>query len=206
MQPKKIDITHKVIEPKILSVTIQKSVEKKTEVKKEPQIKPKPQIKKKVKKRVKKKIIIPKKKTKPLLHKKELPPKIDKKISEQKKPIIQKLDTKSRKNQKEQLRHKDALKQKWLALLRKEIQKNKRYPYKAQRRKQQGTVLLKLVVRANGSLVKTLLIHSSGHKTLDRDALKLIDKIFPFKAFDKNSLGDILEIDIPINYILKEKK
>lgn len=101
---------------------------------------------------------------------------------------------------------KEALKDEWLNALRQKIEKNLIYPPKAQKRKQEGSVEVLLVVKSNGDLLSFSLSKKSEFKSLDNASLELVQKIFPLTPFQSALFGDKMEVIIPINYKLKEKK
>jgi protein TonB len=101
---------------------------------------------------------------------------------------------------------KEALKDEWLNALRQKIEKNLIYPLKAQKRKQEGSVEVLLVVKSNGDLLSFSLSKKSEFKSLDNASLELVQKIFPVTPFQSTLFGDKMEVIIPINYKLKEKK
>ena len=102
--------------------------------------------------------------------------------------------------------NKEALKDEWLNALRQKIEKNLIYPPKAQKRKQEGSVEVLLVVKSNGDLLSFSLSKKSEFKSLDNASLELVQKIFPLTPFESTLFGDKMEVIIPINYKLKEKK
>jgi protein TonB len=82
------------------------------------------------------------------------------------------------------------------------ISKNKKYPRKAKRMGQQGTVKVSFVVLSNGKIKDITVKNSSRSKSLDRAAKKLIKKIsgsLPFSILIKRSQW---QFDIDIKYSL----
>ena len=62
---------------------------------------------------------------------------------------------------------------------------NLNYPDQARRKKLSGTLILDVVIDANGKLVKTDLRQSSGHQILDDAARRIVRLAAPFSAFPK---------------------
>lgn len=62
---------------------------------------------------------------------------------------------------------------------------NLNYPDKARRDKLSGTLILDVVINADGELVKTDLRQSSGHKVLDDAALRIVRLASPYSAFPR---------------------
>ncbi len=61
---------------------------------------------------------------------------------------------------------------------------NLNYPDQARRKKLSGTLILDVVINADGKLVKTDLRQSSGHQLLDDAAKRIVKLAAPFSAFD----------------------
>ena len=62
---------------------------------------------------------------------------------------------------------------------------NLNYPDQARRNKISGTLILDVVINANGELIKTDLRQSSGHQILDDAAKRIVKLASPFSAFPK---------------------
>jgi protein TonB len=62
---------------------------------------------------------------------------------------------------------------------------NLNYPDQARRNKLSGTLILDVVINADGELVKTDLRQSSGHQILDDAAKRIVKLAAPFSAFPK---------------------
>ncbi|SFN68782.1 energy transducer TonB [Xenorhabdus japonica] len=62
------------------------------------------------------------------------------------------------------------------ARLRQEIERHKRYPRKAKRMKQEGSVIVNFTLLDDGTLTATKVINSSGNSTLDNAALDAINR------------------------------
>jgi periplasmic protein TonB len=73
---------------------------------------------------------------------------------------------------------------------------NLNYPDKARREKLSGTLILDVVINADGELVKTDLRQSSGHQVLDDAAKRIVQLAAPFDAFpDKlRAEADVIHI------------
>jgi len=63
---------------------------------------------------------------------------------------------------------------------------NLNYPDQARRKKLSGTLILDVVINADGELVKTDLRQSSGHQVLDDAAKRIVKLAAPYSAFPKN--------------------
>ncbi len=62
---------------------------------------------------------------------------------------------------------------------------NLNYPDQARRKKLSGTLILDVVISADGKLLKTDLRQSSGHQILDDAAKRIVQLASPFSAFPK---------------------
>lgn len=81
------------------------------------------------------------------------------------------------------------------------IQQLKRYPSRAKLNAWEGKVIVQAVIREDGSIVDLLVIESSGHETLDQEALLVVKTASPLTL--KHPLGNAqVPILIPISYRL----
>ena len=73
---------------------------------------------------------------------------------------------------------------------------NLNYPDQARRAKLNGTLILDVVIDANGKLVKTDLRRSSGHQLLDDAAMRIVQLAAPFSPFPKKlkEVADVIHI------------
>ena len=73
---------------------------------------------------------------------------------------------------------------------------NLNYPDKARREKLNGTLILDVVINANGKLVKTDLRRSSGHQLLDDAAMRIVQLAAPYSPFPKElkEVADVIHI------------
>lgn len=73
---------------------------------------------------------------------------------------------------------------------------NLNYPDKARREKLSGTLILDVVINADGKLIKTDLRQSSGHQILDDAARRIVKMAAPFSAFPEKlrAEADVIHI------------
>lgn len=73
---------------------------------------------------------------------------------------------------------------------------NLNYPDQARRKKMSGTLILDVVINADGKLIKADLRQSSGHQILDDAAKRIVKLASPFPAFPKNlrAEADVIHI------------
>jgi len=82
------------------------------------------------------------------------------------------------------------------------IAKHKSYPKIAQRRGWQGTVLLDIKVDSSGNVLSAVVSKSSGHKSLDKQALKMVKKASPFPTPPAILQGGSFNISVPVAFKL----
>lgn len=80
-------------------------------------------------------------------------------------------------------------------LIREMIEERKRYPDAARRRGEEGAVELRLAVDPGGRLQDCTLYRPSGSTILDRDAVRLVQSIFPIDASIDRELSTVVRID-----------
>lgn len=88
-------------------------------------------------------------------------------------------------------------------LILERLERLKKYPSRARRRGQQGTVVLSFTLNRDGSLKHYRITQSSGAKSLDLEVKKLILRATPFPAIPKNISSDTLEVSVPISFSLQ---
>ncbi|HIC2068370.1 TPA: energy transducer TonB [Raoultella ornithinolytica] len=94
----------------------------------------------------------------------------------------------------------------WQALLLSRLQQFKRYPADAQTRNQQGVVYLRFTMDRKGKVLTFRLEKSSGYTLLDEEALALIQRAQPLPTPPPSVAGDPLELLVPIEFFLKNRR
>ena len=82
------------------------------------------------------------------------------------------------------------------------LERLKKYPSRARRRGEQGTVVLSFTLNRDGSLKHYKIRQSSGSKALDIAVKKLIKRATPFPTVPENISTDKLELSVPISFAL----
>ena len=77
------------------------------------------------------------------------------------------------------------------------------YPATAKKLRLEGTVLAKVTIRNDGTVIKTAIEKSSGSDILDNAALQLLDLANPLPPFPENFESDEITFIAPISYNLK---
>ncbi|MBB3047400.1 protein TonB [Litorivivens lipolytica] len=75
-----------------------------------------------------------------------------------------------------------------------------RYPKRALKLNQQGTVLLEVIIDRGGSLLSSKVIQSSGYSSLDEAAVTAVEKTAPFPSIPKEILGNQIEFTLPFTF------
>ncbi|MCP4971088.1 MAG: energy transducer TonB, partial [Arcobacter sp.] len=97
----------------------------------------------------------------------------------------------------------DGLRKAYISSLRKEIERNKKYPIISKTKGQEGEVVLHFTLHKDGRITDAIILSSSGVKRLDKAALKALKKVGVFKRIPKELKEDFLEIKVPLEFNLK---
>ena len=91
----------------------------------------------------------------------------------------------------------------WLSeTIMRRMQELKRYPTEARLERAEGKVVLKAVLRSNGSIEAIEIFQSSGHQSLDRAAVELLSLAAPFH-FPRPLEKPQMTVKIPMSYRLE---
>ena len=91
----------------------------------------------------------------------------------------------------------------WLSeTIMRRMQELKRYPTEARLDRAEGKVVLKAVLRSNGSIEAIEIFQSSGHQSLDRAAVELLNLAAPFQ-FPRPLEKPQMTVKIPMSYRLE---
>lgn len=82
------------------------------------------------------------------------------------------------------------------------VSDNLRYPADARLNRWEGKVVVKLTVTASGEIENATIVRSSGHETLDKEALALLQRLSPLRL-DRPLGKDRIALQIPIRYSLR---
>lgn len=93
--------------------------------------------------------------------------------------------------------------QHYLAALAATIDRNKFYPRAARRRGEEGTVVVRFVIRKDGQLTELTIVESSGSARLDEAALQTLQRVTPFRAIPDALNRDSWSISVPIAFNLR---
>jgi len=88
----------------------------------------------------------------------------------------------------------------WLSeTIMRRMEELKRYPAEARLDRAEGKVVLKAVIRSDGSIESLEIVHSSGHESLDRAAVDLLNLAAPFH-FPRPLEKPQMRVRIPMSY------
>ena len=85
--------------------------------------------------------------------------------------------------------------------IRQIIDSNKKYPLLSRQRQEEGSPVVTFTILKNG-IVKNLTIKSSGHRSLDREATRMIMMSSPFPQIPNSVNKESITLTIPINFKL----
>ncbi len=94
-------------------------------------------------------------------------------------------------------------KQHYLAVLAARIDRSKYYPKLSRRLGEEGTVVVSFVIERSGHLSDLAIVESSGHRRLDRAALKTLRRVSPFLPIPDGLQRDNWPISVPISFHLR---
>lgn len=83
------------------------------------------------------------------------------------------------------------------------LQRYKRYPQIAQRRREQGVPYVRFTMDRAGKVLAARLERGSGYAALDDEALALLERAQPLPPLPQDVVGDTVEIVVPIEFLLK---
>ena len=75
-----------------------------------------------------------------------------------------------------------------------------RYPKRALKLNQEGTVLLEVIIDRKGGLISSKVIQSSGYSALDDAAISAVEKTAPFPVIPEGIIGTQIEFTLPFTF------
>lgn len=90
----------------------------------------------------------------------------------------------------------------YMARLSAWLEKHKRYPRRAQMRRQEGTALLRFVIDREGRVVEYSIRESSGHDILDEEVAAMIERAQPLPGIPEDLHRGRLELVVPVQFFL----
>jgi len=83
------------------------------------------------------------------------------------------------------------------------LNRHKRYPAQARRRRAQGTVKVQFTIDRNGRLLSHRVVSSSGHRLLDQEAEAMLKRASPMPAIPAALNRSRLTVTLPVNFSLR---
>tara|TARA_Y100000816_G_scaffold81710_1_gene55924 strand:+ start:29 stop:598 length:570 start_codon:yes stop_codon:yes gene_type:complete len=94
--------------------------------------------------------------------------------------------------------------QSYYGQVRKIIDSNKKYPLLARQRREEGSPRITFTILKNG-LVENVSVMTSGYRSLDREARRMILASSPFPPIPASMKKEYIQLTIPINFNLYAK-
>jgi protein TonB len=88
------------------------------------------------------------------------------------------------------------------AMVRKKMERGKKYPPAAQTRRQTGVVRVSFVINKDGSIHSASITESSGHGILDDEVLALLKRLAPLPPLPQSSGLSSLKVTVPLRFSL----
>ncbi|MBD7921180.1 energy transducer TonB [Xanthomonas bonasiae] len=93
----------------------------------------------------------------------------------------------------------------WQAQVLGHLQRYKRYPRPAQRRRQEGVVQVQFAVDRRGHASAIRIVQGSGHDALDSETLATVQRASPLPAPPPEIEGDPVQVVVPVDFFLRER-
>jgi len=90
----------------------------------------------------------------------------------------------------------------YLHQVRSLLERNKIYPHNARQRNEQGTVVLRFTITADGGIGGVDLSRSSGHSSLDKAAQETVARVRRFPPIPPELQKSSLRIEVPLSFRL----
>jgi periplasmic protein TonB len=91
----------------------------------------------------------------------------------------------------------------WGAMLAAHLARFKRFPPAAQRRGEQGVVLMRLTISRAGGVLAMTMVRGSGYADLDSEAVAWLTRAQPVPAFPPEVTAQQMEVVVPLRFTLR---
>jgi protein TonB len=91
----------------------------------------------------------------------------------------------------------------WEGLVLGALNKVKRYPRDAHFARQQGIPYIRFVMDRDGKVLSVRIERSSGHRSLDQEALALAKRAQPLPKPPEDVKGDTIELVVPVEFFMR---
>jgi len=95
-----------------------------------------------------------------------------------------------------------AIRERYLAQLRQQIERYKKYPLMARKGRQQGVVLVEFELSTQGELQSVMIKESCGKRLLDQAALRAVEAAAPFPVIPQQLLLAEASFAVPLRFVL----
>ncbi|WP_374366744.1 energy transducer TonB [Dongia sp.] len=92
----------------------------------------------------------------------------------------------------------------WAGQVNAHLNKYKKYPRAAKRRNQTGSPAVRFSMDRNGYLIDVVLIDSSGHESLDEEAIDMFRRAEPLPPLPRSSRTSMVTRELAINFSLND--
>ncbi len=83
------------------------------------------------------------------------------------------------------------------------LQKHKRYPTRAVKRRQEGTATITFTIKNDGNVINYELVNSSGYRLLDKAVVAMLQRASPLPPFPNNLKKDKITLVLPVEFYIK---
>ncbi|MDX2201944.1 MAG: energy transducer TonB [Hyphomicrobiaceae bacterium] len=91
----------------------------------------------------------------------------------------------------------------WGGAMKARIETHKRYPQQARSRGEQGTSKVQFSIDRKGNLLEASILESSGHPTLDEEAVAVLRRASPFPPPPSHMQGESIVLTLPLSFSIK---
>lgn len=93
----------------------------------------------------------------------------------------------------------------WRGILLGHLERYRRYPRQAERRRQQGVAHVRFLVDRQGHVSAPEISRSSGHRLLDEETLATVRRASPVPPPPAGVAGDPVSVTVPVNFHLRRR-
>ncbi|WP_332619475.1 energy transducer TonB family protein [Brevundimonas sp.] len=91
----------------------------------------------------------------------------------------------------------------WESRVLAHLEQRKRYPAEARARRRQGVAFVTFTMDRQGRVLAAALERTSGHASLDREALSLVRRAQPLPAPPADMAGDNITLTVPVEFFTR---
>jgi protein TonB len=91
----------------------------------------------------------------------------------------------------------------WSSRIAAALERNKRYPADASRRRQHGVARVAFSIDRKGYVLASRIVHGSGSAALDEETLALLQRAQPFPPPPPELAGDRIDLVVPVRFDLR---